>query len=180
MNDMRNIIVTLVLYLLAASSVSADYSLPPVKERLVLLLDLNDVKLDEHDLVLILDKSAHTFTVDRFWMQDRIWSDGICVGVQDSDPKSSASRIREVQLALATEKDSLLLVELVCVEDTNHFIVTYLKQFDPAMEYNRYFPKQTFYDTIKMPFVARPEDSESFVNELREITKKSEEKIKKL
>ena len=137
MNNMRNIIVMLVLCLLAASSVSADYSLPLVKERLVLLLDLNDVKMDEHNLVLILDNNEHIFTVDRFWMQDRIWSDGICVGVQDSDPKSSASRIREVQLALAQEKDSLLLIELVCVADASHFIVTYLKIFDPEAEYQR-------------------------------------------
>jgi hypothetical protein len=170
----------ILLLCLASGHAMADYSLPGVKERLVLLLDLKEIKLDKRGLILAVDNVEHAFTVDRFWMQDRIWSDGICVGVQDSDPKSSASRIREVQLALSKNKDSLLLVELVCVEETSHFIVTYLKLFNPEEEHKRYFPKRTYYDTIELPFDTKPKDSKSFIEELNQATEKSKKIIGKL
>lgn len=143
MNRIKQTIPILLLCLLSTGHAVADYSLPGVKERLVLLLELKDVKLDKRGLLFSVDKVEYKFKVDRFWTQDRIWSDGICVGVQDSDAKSSAARIREVQHSLAKKKESLLLVELVCVTGTTDFIVTYLKLFDPESEYKRYFPKKT-------------------------------------
>ena len=170
----------LLLACMATSHAMADYSLPGVKERLVLLLDLKTIKLDKRGLVFSVDKVERKFKVDRFWMQDRIWSDGICVGVQDSDSKSSVSRIREVQLALAKKQDSLLLVELVCAAETSHFIVTYLKLFDPETEYKRYFPKKTYYDTIKLPFDTKPMDSKRFVKELEKLTERAKERIGEL
>jgi len=173
----RRLIVILLLCTIAAGSARADYSLPGVKERLVLLLNLQDVKLDKRGLVFAVNKVERKFRVDKFWMQDRIWSDGICVGVRDCDPQSSASRVREVQLALAGKKDSLLLLELVCVEGTSGFIVTYLKLFDPATEYKRYFPKKTYYDTIKLPFDTRPPDAKGFVEELKKATTKAEARL---
>lgn len=143
---MRPLIAILLLCSSAAGPASADYSLPDVKERLVLLLDRKDVGLNEHGLALSVDKIEHEFEVDRFWMQDRIWSDGICVGVQDSDEKSSAARIREVRRAIEMKEESLILLELVRVAGTTEFIVTYVKLFDPDVEYTRYFPKKTYYD----------------------------------
>ncbi|MDF3129967.1 hypothetical protein P0Y35_12235 [Kiritimatiellaeota bacterium B1221] len=166
---------------MAICRVMADYSLPDVQERLVLLLDLKDVKLDKHGFVFSADKAEHRFTVDRFWMQDRIWSDGICSGIQESDPKSSASRIREVQLALAQKKDSLLLVELVRVAETSHFFVTYLKLFDPEKEYKRYFSGKTVPDTIRLPLSdTKPKDAKGFVEELNKTTEESKSRIGKL
>ncbi len=116
---MKRIFTILLLCLLVANHAVADYALPPVKERLVLLLDPNDVKLDKVALAFSVGNSEHAFNVDRFWMQDRIWSDGICVGVQDSDSRSSHTRIREVQRALAKKRKFPLLIELVRVAGTS-------------------------------------------------------------
>ncbi len=176
---MKRIVTILLLCLLVTNHAVAEYALPSVKERLVLLLDLNDVKLDKRSLVFPIGKAEYIFNVDRFWIQDRIWSDGICVGVQDSDSKSSETRIREVQWALAKKRKSLLLIELVRVAGTTDFIVTYLKLFDPEVEYKRYFPQKTYYDTIKLPFDSKPGDSKDFVAELQKVTKSSLEKIDK-
>lgn len=171
---MKRSVTVLLLCLLAIGHALADYALPEAKERLVLLLELKDVKLDKHRLVFPVNKVAHKFKVDEFWMQDRIWSDGICVGVEDSDPKSSAARIREVQLAIANKQETLLLVELVRVAGTNHFVVTYLKLFDPEKEYKRYFPKKELvyysYDTINLPFDSKPKQADGFVDELKKTT----------
>jgi len=177
---MKRTLSILLLCILATGHAYADYSLPGIKERLVILLDLKDVRLDKRGLIFSVDKVERGFKVDRFWMQDRIWSDGICVGIQDSDAKSSATRIREVQLALAKKKESFLIVELVCVTGTTDFIVTYMKLFDPEVEYKRYFPKKTHYDTIKMPFDVQPKDSKEFVTELKKATKAAQQRIEEL
>lgn len=162
----------------AIDRAAADYSLPVVKERLVLLVDLRDVNLDKRVLVFSVDKVQYKFEVNSFWMQHHIWSDGLCVLIQDSDSKSSATRIREVQLAIAKQKESLLLVELVCVTGTRDFTVTYLKLFDPKTEYERYFPKKLYYDTITLPFDSKPKDKDDFVAELRKATAVSQQRIK--
>ena len=133
-----------------------------------------------YGLVFSVDDVEYKFKVNQFWMQDHIWSDGICVGIQESDSKSSASRIREVQLALTNKKDSLLLVELVCVIETSHFIVTYMKLFDPEVEYNRYFLEKTHYDFITLPFGTKPKSTKSFLEELNKTTDTSRERIIKL
>jgi len=164
---------------IVTGQVLADYALPGAAERLVLLVDLQEIKLDKSGLGLTVNKVEHSFTVDQFWMQDRIYSDGICCGVADSSPKSAAYRVREVELALAKKTDSLLLVELVRVHNTTHFKVTYLKLFDPEAEYKRYYPKKTYYDTIKMPFETQPKDAKSFVEELQKVTKIAKERLGK-
>lgn len=163
-----------------AGPASASYTLGNVKERLVFLLELKDVKLDGRCLVFFINNIEYKFAVSRSWMQDRIWSDGICVGVPDSDPGSAAARIRQVQLALAQEKETLLLIELVCVAAEPHFIVSYLKLFDPAVEYDRYFPQSTYYDTIALPFNVKPADAESFTAELTKSTLKAQERLVEL
>jgi len=175
----RTLIVTFLLCAAVCNPASGDYSLPDVQERLVLLLDLRDVSLDKRGLVFSVNERQQAFKVDRFWMQSRIWSDGICVGVQDTNPRSSASRIREVQRALARKEDSLLLVELVSVEKTSRFFVSYLKLFDPETEYGRYYPKRAFYDTIEMPLGTKPKDSRNFVEELKKCTEEARERIRK-
>ncbi len=176
---MKRIVVTLLFCSLITNHVQARYSLPPVKERLVLLLSPKDVKIDKGGLVFSVGKVKQKFKVDKFWMQDRIWSDGICVGVRDSNPKSSAARIRDIQAAIAKKKESLLLIELVGVAKTTEFKVTYLKLFDREVEYKRYFPKKTFYDTIKLTFDSTPKDSTEFVAELKKITRSSLKKLDK-
>ena len=175
---MKRLLVILLLCW-ASGQAMADYVLPDVKERLVFLLDLKEIKLGKGGLSLTVDNVEHTLQVDRFWMQDHLSSDALCVGVQDSDPESSASRIREVQLALDEKKHALLLVELVCVAETSDFFVTYLKLFDPETEHKRYFPKQAFNDTITLLFNTEPKDSKGFVEELKRATEQSKERIGK-
>ena len=92
-------------------------------------------------------------------------------------PKNA--RIRNVEAAIAKKKESLLLIELVCVAKTPEFKVTYLKLFDREVEYKRYFPKKTFYDTIKLTFDSTPKDSTEFVVELKKITRRSLKKLGK-
>lgn len=48
---MKRIITIILCCLLVTGHAVADYALPPVKERLVLLLDLQDVKLEKRGLV---------------------------------------------------------------------------------------------------------------------------------
>lgn len=176
---MKRIIVSLFFFSLVTKPVLADYILPPVKDRLVFLLSPKDVKFDNAGLGFSVGQLKHKFKFDKFWMQDRIWSDGICVGVPDSSPLSSAARIRTVQAAIAKNKESLLLIELVRIKKATEFKVTYLKLFDREVEYKRYFPKKTFYDTIKLTFDSKPKDSMEFVAELKKITRSSLKKLGK-
>jgi len=176
---MKRIIVSLFFFSLVTKPVLADYILPPVKDRLVFLLSPKDVKFDNAGLGFGVGQLKHKFKYDKFWMQDRICSDGICVGVPDSSPLSSAARIRTVQAAIAKNKESLLLIELVRIKKATEFKVTYLKLFDREVEYKRYFQKKTFYDTIKLTFDSKPKDSMEFVAELKKITRTSLKKLGK-
>lgn len=159
--------------LLLAGSLQADYALPVAKERLILLLDGSQVRIDKSHKTLTLAPSNQRFSIDGFWMQDRIWSDGICVGVRATDARSSISRIKGVVAAIARRRHCSVLVELVRIDGKEDFMVTYLKVFDAASEYSRYFPKRQYYDTVDLSLPAVPKDSTEFARALDGITKKS-------
>lgn len=163
--------------LLLPGSARADYALPAAKERLILLLKVDQIRIDDRHRTLAFADLKRHFSIDRFWMQDRIWSDGICVGVKDTDPRSAPSRIREVAGAISRKHPGWVLVELVRVEGSEEFMVTYLKLFDPGREYSRYFPKRQFYDTVKISLPAAPKDSKKFVEALERMTKRSLERL---
>ncbi len=146
--------------ILFTGAVLADYALPPIQERWVLLLDVQAIEIEKHVLTISEEGSTHRFSIDPFWMQDRIWSTGICVGVDDSDSKSAVFRIKEVQKIISQKPKKQLLVELVRITDQPDVIVTYLKLFDPEVAYKRYYPKRVHEDSIAFPFQDTPKNEE--------------------
>ena len=162
----------------ALTPVQADYALKPVQDRGILLLDLSAVRLDKQGLAFQVDGAACQLRVDRFWMQDRIWSDGICVGVQAEDPRSAATRIVDVQKAIESKTGGLLLVECILPKDGKEWMVTYLRIFSPAAEYPRYFPKREFYDTLKLPDTMQPKTAEEFLAALKVLSGEGLKKLK--
>ena len=70
------------------------------------------------------------------------------------------------------------VVELVRPVGADEFIASYLKLFEPEIEYTRYFPKQEYYDTIKLPFDAKPVDSDEFLALLKQATEAAVERLK--
>lgn len=82
---MKTLMVAALMTCCGLSLARADYYLQPEQERVVLLLDLNTVKLDKRGLVFPVGNTNMQLRVDRLWMQARIWSDGICVGVKNED-----------------------------------------------------------------------------------------------
>ena len=177
----RTLVVLTAISIATLCPAFGDYALPGAKERLVLLLEAKAIKLNKDVLSITVNKVERKFKVNRFWMQDRIWSDGICTGVDKSSPKSADARVREVELVVANKKESMVLVELVCIAGTTDFIVTYLKVFDSKTEYPRYFPKKTaFYDTIAMPFKNIPKDAKGFAEELTKATVRAKERLAKV
>lgn len=163
--------------LLLPAAARGDYALPPARERLVLLLNLDQIRIDAKRQAIVIAGSQRRLPIDRFWMQDRIWSDGICVGVRKTDPKSAHSRVEEVAKAISQGRRASVLLELVRLGGNDHFIVTYLKLFDAAREYARYYPKRQSYDTIEVGLRETPEDSKSFVEELKRVTRASLERL---
>jgi len=172
---------TLILLLFAGISMQAlwaAYSLPPVEEQLILLLNLEDIELSHQKLNFSLNESLYQFPVNHFWMQDRIFSEGICTAINNINPKSSFSRVREIQDLNKKKGNIKLLVELISTSGSNdHYMVTYLKLFDPEIEYSRYFPKQEHYDTIRLP-IPKATNSNEFTTQLKRISNTSREKIK--
>ena len=168
---------TIPVLLLFAGSAQADYALPATKERLILLLKVDQIRIDKNHETLAFANLKHRVSINRFWMQDRIWSDGICVGVRDTEPRSALSRIKEVAGAISRKHRGSVLLELVRIHGSDDFMVAYLKLFDPASEYSRYFPKRQFYDTVDLSLPGAPKDSKKFVEALEGITRKSLERL---
>ncbi len=57
--------------------------------------------------------------------------------------------------------------------------MSYLKLFDPEVEYKRYFSEKEYYDTIKLPSDLKPMNSKDFLAKLKKVTKSSLEIIDK-
>ncbi|MCP4698765.1 MAG: hypothetical protein GY862_18225 [Gammaproteobacteria bacterium] len=166
----------LIFCLIPHTPVKADYGLPKIMERLVLLIPLSEIGFDEENLIITVDQKKYRFVLDTFWMQDRIFSDGICTG-SESDAQS---RIHDIRLALTDKPDSQVLIELVHPEDKSWFIVSYLKLFNPEVEFHRYFPEQEYYDTVELPFDSKPNDKNEFATKFEEPTDKSRQRLKAL
>ncbi len=166
--------------ILFTGAVLADYALPPVQERWVLLLDIQTVQLEKQVLTFSEEGTTYRFSIDPFWMQDRIWSTGICVGVHDTDSKSAAFRVKEVRKATSQKQKKFLLVELVRVTDQPDVIVTYLKLFDPEVEFKRYYPKRVYDDTIAFPFKGTPKNGEELTALLAKASETSLARLNEL
>ena len=158
--------------------VRADYMLQPEFDRVVLLIDASTALLQDDILSFSINKDDYRFKVDQFWMQDRIWSDGICVGVSDDDPKSAVKRILDVKQVITSKQEKTLLIECVWPKDARQWQVTYLRIFDPATEYPRYFPVQESYDTIRLPEPIHPKTAEEFLEILKSLSIESLRKLK--
>ena len=175
---MKTLMIAALMTCCGLSLARADYYLQPEQDRVVLLLDLNTVKLDKRGLVFPVGNTNMQLRVDRVWMQARIWSDGICVGVKNEDSRSAESRIVAVQNAIAARDQQSLLVECVWPEGGNAWLVTYLRLFVIDAEYPKYFPKRQFNDTIQFPETMQPKDGADFVKTLKELSEQSLKKLK--
>lgn len=149
----------------------ADYSLAPLEKRYVLLLDLESVKLANETLTFQAGERSLALKCSKFYMQDRIYSDGICCGISKDDPQSAAARIRQVEQALEKKTKGKLLVEIGRVKDMKEFFVAYMKIFDAETEFKRYFPKKEFYDTVVLDEEIKPTTAARFEAELEMRTK---------
>ena len=165
--------------LTSTSEVLARYALPSIDERMVLLLDPNEVKVDEKGSILTVTKAGRGFPIDRFWLQHYVWSTGICVGITASDPKSSATRIRQVQAALKKKSDAPLLVEIVRLSKTKEYRVSYVQLFDPEAEFKRCFGNKACHGPIKLGLDSQPKDSRDLLTKLKGMTSNSLDKLKK-
>ncbi len=176
---MKAYILALVFCLGSTSEVLARYALPGIDERMVLLLDPKEVKVDEKGSILTVTKAGRGFPIDRFWLQHYVWSDGLCVGITASDPKSSATRIRQVQAALKEKSDAPLLVEIIRLSKTKEFRVSYIQLFDPEAEFERCFGNKACHGSIKLGLDSQPKDSRDLLAKLKGMTSNSLAKLKK-
>ena len=184
--------------LLLALQARADYALPGVREKYQLLVRpiaiekaKNEASLGRlvfvlpHDAKLDSDESHHgketrmVLPINNMFMQDRIWSDGICVGVSQG-PKSAASRVEAVRKDLelnrphansTADKTHSLLIEICKLKD-NTRIISYIQLFNAAIEFPKYqknwkrFDVQ--YDTIDFVPPLLPETPGEFETLLRQ------------
>ena len=176
---MKAYILAFVFCLGSTSEVLARYALPGIDERMVLLLDSKEVKVDEKGSILTITKANRGFPIDRFWLQHYVWSTGICVGITASDPKSSATRIRQVQSALKKKSDAPLLVEIIRLSKTKEYRVSYIQLFDPEAEFKRCSENKAYHGSIKLGLASRPKDSKDFLTKLKGMTSSSLAKLKK-
>ena len=174
---MRTLTIIIALIVATATNIFADYMLPQTQDRVLLLVNLSSARLDKNSLVLAHGASTNEFIANQFWMQDRIYSDGICTGIQDDHPRSAASRIKEVHDSIAKQEPGRLLIELVLPKDSPRWIVTYLREFNAATEFPRYFPKQEFYDTIKLPDGFKADSPADFQRKLEQLNNEAWKKI---
>ncbi len=175
---MKAYLLAIFFCLTSTSEVLARYALPSIDERMVLLLDPKEVKVDEKGSILTVTKANRGFPIDRFWLQHYMWSTGICVGITASDPKSSATRIRQVQSALKKKSDAPLLVEIIRLSKTKEYRVSYIQLFDPEAV-KRCFENKICHGTIKLGLDSRPKDSKDFLTKLKGMTSNSLDKLKK-
>jgi hypothetical protein len=168
----------LVLLLAVIPRVAVSDYLPPIAdESLVMMLELKDCDVSDDAITIHRGEKEYTINYDSFWMQHLIYSDGICISLQDDDPRSVSGRISEIQDAKNERLDGKLLVQLVRDERNPWCGVSYLKLFDAESEYARYFPKKEFYDTIELPFTVRPRSPERFTELLEQTTEVSLSKL---
>jgi len=176
---MKAYVLAFLFCLGSTSEVLARYSLPAIDERMVLLLDSKEVKVDEKGSILTVTKANRGFQIDRFWLQHYVWSDGLCVGITASDPKSSATRIRQVQAALKKKSSSPLLVEIIRLSKTKEYRVSYIQLFDQEAEFKRYSGNKAKHGSIKLGLASQPKDSWDLLAKLQGMTSNSLTKLKK-
>ena len=161
---MKRLIVLVGMGLLLISQAHADYSLPGTRDKYLLLVRPIAVEKAEdetslgrlvfvlpHDAKLDSDESHHgketrmVLPINKMFMQDRIWSDGICVGVAEG-PKSAASRVEAVRKDLevnrphansTADKTHSLLIE-ICDLANNTRVISYIQLFEAALEFPKY------------------------------------------
>ncbi|MHC4329258.1 MAG: hypothetical protein ACYSWW_14180 [Planctomycetota bacterium] len=207
---MKRLMLLVGMGLLLASQAYADYSLPAVRARYLLLvrpISIEKAK-DEtslgrivfvlpHDAKLDSDESHHdketriVLPINKMFMQDRIWSDGICVGVSEG-PKSAASRVEAVRKDLeanrlyansTADKTRSLLIE-ICDLEGNTRIISYIQFLEAAVEFPKYqknwkrFDVQ--YDTIDFVPPLLPETPGEFETLLRQRCRLDRDRLLRL
>jgi len=179
MEKMKAYVLVFVLCLGSTSEVLARYALPSIDERMILLLDPKEAKVDEKGSILTVTKAGRGFQIDRFWLQHYVWSDGLCVGVPSKDPKSCATRIRQIQAALEKKSGSPLLVEIICLSKTKEYRVSYIQLFDQEAEFKRCSGNKAYHGSIKLGLASQPKDSWDLLAKLKGMTSNSLAKLKK-
>jgi hypothetical protein len=175
---MRRLIGLLGVGLLLAFQTHADYFLPEIRDRYLLLVRPIAIEKAEdkaslghlvfvlpHDAKLDSDESHQEETrmalpIAPTFMQDRIWSDGVCTGVV-AGPKSAVSRVDAVRKDLkangphanwTAEETHSLRIEICDLEDKAR-IISYIQLFDAALELPKYLKNwerfEGQYDTIE-------------------------------
>ena len=176
---MKAYVLAFVFCLGSTSEVLARYALPGIDERMVLLLDPKEVKVDEKGSILTVTKANRGFQIARFWLQHYVWSTGICVGITASDPKSSATRILQVQAALKKQSSAPLLIEIIRLSKTKEYRVSYIQLFDPEAEFKRCSENKAYHGSIKLGLDSPPKDSGDLLGKLQGMTSNSLAKLKK-
>ena len=169
---LRKAALPFLLMLVLVSPLYADYGLPPVAERFVFVAQGNDLQFDsDTQLELTLEDGRKALPIDKFWIQHYIFSDGICFGIQDNHPRSAKNRILEVQKQIAENPARNILIEVLRVEGSRSFIVSYLKVIDSEIDFASYQRNRHFVEGLEISFAKEPQSEEEFLSMLRAKSK---------
>jgi hypothetical protein len=149
---------------LLTSVARADYALPVVKERLVVLLDAAAMRVESGPKVFHVVDRKQSFPIDLFFLQDRIASQGLDVG----DFSAANARLRELEKVTGGKAAGQVLAEFVLLSKDEKWVVSYLKAFDAVRDFQRYVAAPVRGDRIELKFERAPLDAADFERQLKE------------
>ena len=162
-------VIAAVFMSLAFSTARADFALPAIKERFVLLLSGEAVALQTQgrNVSARIAPLDRTFPVHRGYLQERIASQGLDV----NDFSASENRVEAVTGALKeAPKCPTRQLEIARHEGEKDFVISYISVFQTEKDYARYYPERAIADTIEITSDVKPENSEAWQKSLRGMT----------
>lgn len=124
-------------------SVDADYAVPEIAEKLVVLVPSSDLKIrvSPENPTVIFKTIRRTFRVDLFWLQDSTYSDGLCTGINpanSNDPQSAASYLIQLEKEATRHPNRRLLVTVIREKRfLSGFCISDIRFFDADKFYDR-------------------------------------------
>lgn len=179
-----SVLVLIAFFTLAGPS-RADYVLPEVDERYILVLDLWEFESPADSgalvpegppgkesgadpaLAALEEGRENTWRIDLFWLADRIDSDSICTG-------DHVKSMREYLARVAREgAGKRLVVEIVSAEGSKGLFVAGLWILDPETAYDRATRHGSGLLGLEASAVADLGSAEAYVARLEEISEAS-------
>ena len=154
---------------LGVSNARADFALPLIKERFVLLLPGEAVASEAkgRDVSARIATVGRVFPVHRGYLQERIASQGLDV----NDFSASENRVKMVMAALKdAPKDTTVLLEIARLEGREDFVISYVSVFQAERDFARYYPERAIADTIELKSDVKPENPVAWQRSLRVLT----------